>query len=290
MKYERILKNFIILILTIVFQEKVLLSQDSTLVIPLWFNGAPGFEDRKDEPEQAKDWWVKNVHYPSVTAYFPKNGTTNGTAVVICPGGGHRTLVYNSEGRDAAQYFNTLGVTAFVLKYRLFREENSPYKELHARQDGIRAMRLVRSRAAEWGLDSSKIGIMGFSAGGELAAWTSFAEAGVSATSEDLVERASAHPDFQILIYPGPLAVPDSLGATPPPAFLLAATEDECCSEPILELVKMYRKAKIPAELHLYAKGNHAFNMGKRTTLVSIKNWSQRLTDWMMDNNYLENK
>ena len=267
----------------------VLFSQDSTMVIALWDKGAPGFEARKNEPEQAKDWWVKNIHNPSVTAYFPTKVPSNGTAVVICPGGGHRALVYNSEGREAARYFNDLGVTAFVLKYRLFREENTPYKEEHARQDGIRAIRVVRSRASEWGLDTAKIGIMGFSAGGELAAWTSFAASGVTPTSDDGVERVSAAPNFQILIYPGPLAVPNSLGSTPPPAFLLAATDDECCSEPILELAKMYRLAKISAEIHLYAKGNHAFNMGKRTTLVSIKNWSQRLTDWMTDSGWLLN-
>ena len=140
-RYRQTTSTITLVFLITICCEKVMFSQDSTLVIPLWEHGAPGFEDRKNEPEQAKDWWVKNIHLPSVTAYFPKNGISNGPAVVICPGGGHRALVYNSEGRDAAQYFNTLGVTAFVVKYRLFREENSPYKEEHTRQDGIRAMR-----------------------------------------------------------------------------------------------------------------------------------------------------
>src|SRR6187551_3592077 len=117
-------------------------SQDKGLKISLWENGAPGFENRKNEPEQAKDWWVRNVHNPSITAYFPEK--PNGVAVLICPGGGHENLVFNSEGRDAAEYFTSIGVTAFVLKYRLAREAGSPYKlETHVKQDVERAMRLI---------------------------------------------------------------------------------------------------------------------------------------------------
>lgn len=260
---------------------------DSSFVVALWPNGAPGFENRKDEPEQAKDWWVRNVHNPSITAYLPPKGMATGAAVVICPGGGHRNLVFNSEGKQAAAYFNSIGVAAFVLKYRLFREENSPYTDEHARQDGFRAMRLVRSRAADWHLDPKRIGIMGFSAGGELAAWVSFGKGEAQRAAADPVERYSARPDFQVLIYPGPLAVPESVQPTAPPAFLLAANDDECCSEPVLALAQQYRKAKIPVEAHLYAQGNHAFNMGNRSTLGSIHNWSQRLTDWLKDNKWL---
>lgn len=257
------------------------------VVIPLWEKGAPGFENRKNEEELAKDYWVRNIHNPSVTAYFPEEGKSNGTAVVICPGGGHRLLVITAEGEEAAQFFTKLGVTAFVLKYRLFRDENSPYTEDHARQDGVRAMRVVRSKAEELGLDPNRIGIMGFSAGGELAAWTSFARDTVIASSLDPIERSRAHPDFQILIYPGPLAVQESKTPHLPPAFLLAANDDKCCSEPVLDLAKMYRKAEVPVELHLYAQGNHAFNMGKRTELTSVGQWPQRLKDWLLDNHWI---
>lgn len=255
--------------------------------IPLWPNGAPGFENRRDEPEQAKDWWVKNIHNPSVTVYLPPKSKATGAAVLICPGGGHRALVYNSEGRAAALFLNSIGVAAFVLKYRLFREENSPYTVDHAKQDALRAMRLVRSRTTEWGLDPTRIGIMGFSAGGELAAWTSFAEGSSNATATDPVERQNAKPDFQISIYPGPLAVPEMVSSTAPPAFLLAANDDECCSEPVLQMAQLYRKAKVPVEVHLYAQGNHAFNMGNRSNLASIHSWSQRLADWLADNSFL---
>ena len=148
------------------------ISQTTPEQIALWPNGAPGFEHLKNEPEEAKDWWVKNIHNPSVTVYYPEKGKANGTAVLVCPGGGHRALVYNSEGRDAAEYLTSLGITAFVLKYRLAREENSPYKlEVHAKEDAYRAMRLIRHRANEFGIDPAKVGIFGFSAGGEVVSW-----------------------------------------------------------------------------------------------------------------------
>src|SRR3984957_10859582 len=101
-------------------------AQSDSLVLPLWKNGAPGFENRKNEPEEAKDYWVKNIHNPSITVYFPPADSANGTAVLICPGGGHRLLVYKAEGVDPAKYLNKLGIVAVILKYRLAREPNSP--------------------------------------------------------------------------------------------------------------------------------------------------------------------
>jgi acetyl esterase/lipase len=139
--------------------------------IPLWSNGAPGFENRRNEPTVAKDWWVKNIHNPSITVYLPPPDKATGAAVIICPGGGHRELVFNAEGRDPAVYLNSIGVAAFVLKYRLAREENSPYTiENHVRQDAYRAIRMVRSNAAKWNIDPNRVGMLGFSAGGEVVA------------------------------------------------------------------------------------------------------------------------
>ena len=264
-------------------------SQDST-VISLWKNGAPGFESRATEPEQAKDWWVKNIHNPSLTIFLPPAAKATGAAVVICPGGGHTNLVFNAEGVQAARYLNSIGVAAFVLKYRLFREPNSPYKEDNARQDIFRAMRTVRSMASVYNLDTARIGVMGFSAGGEVAGWVSYHFEDKNYVSADAVDLLTARPSFQVLIYPGPLAVPKTVDHSAPPTFLLAANDDGCCSEPLVQLVQMHRKANVPVELHLYTQGQHGFNMGNRSTLKSIQTWPQRLTDWLTDNQWLAKK
>lgn len=263
------------------------LAQSSPQTIPLWENGAPGFEDRKDEPEQAQDWWVRNVHNPSLVAFFPPKELATGTAVIVCPGGGHRNLVYNAEGRDAALFLNSLGITAFVLKYRLAREENSPYSlEVHPRQDAYRAMRLVRSRAAEWNLDPDKIGIMGFSAGGEVVSAIAYPSGDGNPEAADAIDRLNGKPDFQILVYPGPLWIPDRVSKDAPPAFLLAAIDDACCAGPVVRLMQNYFQAGASAEVHVYAKGGHAFNMGERSELKTLHTWPDRLADWLSDNGW----
>lgn len=262
-------------------------SQQNAIKIYLWENGAPGFENLKNEPEQAQDWWVRNIHNPSITAFVPEK--PNGLAVLICPGGGHENLVFNSEGKDAAEFFNSLGITAFVLKYRLARTKDSPYKlETHVKQDAERAMRVIRSRAAEFKIDANRIGAMGFSAGGEVVAMIAYNAKNTVKNTSDAIDKLDAQPDFQILVYPGPLFIPKEIKADAPPAFLVAANDDSCCSAPIIELLNGYRKADVPVEMHLYSKGGHAFNMGKRAKTNSLKTWSQRLTDWFEDNNYFE--
>jgi acetyl esterase/lipase len=256
--------------------------------VSLWPNGAPGSEARKAEPEQAKDWWVKNIHDPSITVFLPPKDKATGAGVVVAPGGGHRELVFNPEGRDAAQYLNAIGVAAFVLKYRLAREEGSPYSvDVHARADAYRAMRLVRHCAAEWGVDPTRLGFMGFSAGGEVASMVAFGDTAGSASAADPIDRLSARPDFAVFIYPGPAFIPATVPANAPAAFVLAANDDPCCSGPSLLLVDRYRAAKAPIELHLLAKGAHGFNMGNRSKLASIKGWPVRLGDWLADSGWL---
>jgi len=263
-------------------------AQQKPLVVPLWKNGAPGFEERKNEPEQARDWWVKNIHNPSVTVFLPEKEKATGAAVVVCPGGGHRELVFNAEGVDAAEYLNSIGVAAIVLKYRLAREPNSPYKlETHVKEDAFRAMRLVRSRAQEWGIDPQRIGMLGFSAGGEVVAMIAYDRGEGNKDARDPIDRLNGRPDFQMLVYPGPGFIPESVPSTAPPAFLLAANDDTCCSGPVVDLLVKYRKANVPIEVHLYAQGKHAFNMGKRSQLASIKTFPQRMGDWLSDNGYL---
>jgi len=257
-------------------------------VIPLWPNGAPGSEARRNEPEVARDYWVKNIHNPSLTVFRPEAGRATGTAVVICPGGGHRELVFQAEGIEPAQYLARLGVAAFALKYRLAREPGSTYTvERDAAADARRAMRLVRFRAKEWGIDPDRIGIMGWSAGGELAALVTYRPAAGDPQAPDPIDRVSARPDFQIVIYPGSLGVPDRLPADAPPAFFLAANDDTGAAQTITTLMEKYRAAGIPAEIHLFAQGHHAFNMGSRSDLVTIHNWPQRLADWLTDSRLL---
>jgi acetyl esterase/lipase len=256
----------------------------------LWPNGAPGYESRRDIPEQAQDWWVKSINNPSMTAFFPDKAKASGTAVVIVPGGGHRALVFKSEGLDPAHYFQDLGVAAFAVKYRLAREEGSPYRIEDAAADVCRAIRAVRTRAAEWGIDPARIGIMGWSAGGELSSMVTYGDNAADPKAADPIDRASCRPDFQIVIYPGPLGVPGELDSKPPPAFFLAAGDDIGAARTITNLLELYRVAGVPAEVHLYAQGQHAFNMGYRSKLVSIHSWPQRLTDWMTDQGLLSRK
>jgi acetyl esterase/lipase len=256
--------------------------------IPLWPNGAPGFESRRNEPELAKDYWVRNIHNPSLTVYLPPPDKATGAAVVICPGGGHRLLVFNAEGDEPARFLSSIGVAAFALKYRLGREEGSPYSiEKQAREDGQRAMRLVRSRAAEWHIDPNRIGMMGFSAGGEVVSLVAFAPGAGDPQAPDAIDHVSCHPDFLIMIYPGPLGVPDTIPLDAPPAFLLVANDDQCCSPPTLKLLQEYREAKRPVEAHIYAKSGHGFNMGNRSQLLSIRGWPQRLAEWLKDSGIL---
>lgn len=256
--------------------------------VSLWPNGAPGFESRRNEPEEAKDYWVRNVNDPSITVYLPPKEIATGAAVVVCPGGGHRLLVFNSEGDAPARYLASLGVAAFALKYRLGREEGSPYSiETHARQDGERAMRLVRSRAAEWGVDPHRVGMMGFSAGGEVVSMVAFEKGEGDPNAKDPIDRLSCHPDFVVMVYPGPLGIPETVPADAPPAFMVAADDDQCCSGTVVDLLGKYRAAKVPVEAHIFARGDHAFDMGNRSEYAAVRGWPQRLADWLADSHYL---
>jgi acetyl esterase/lipase len=262
---------------------------DEPLAIPLWTNGVPGFESRRNEPEQAASYWVKNVHNPSITVFLPPKEKATGAAVIVCPGGGFKELGFKGEGVEPARYLANLGVAAFALKYRLPREPGSPYSLPKAAiEDGQRAMRVVRSHAKEWGIDPNRIGIMGFSAGGEVASLVAYSPADGDANAIDPIDRLSARADFQIMIYPGPLGIPDAVPTNAPPAFFLAANDDQQPARTIAGILPKYRAAKIPVEVHLFSHGGHAFNMGTRSKLATIKGWPQRVVDWLADNNILD--
>ncbi len=178
-------------------------------IIPLWPQGAPGSEGRKNEPEKVDGDKVSNIHHPSLTVYQPAKDKATGTAVIVVPGGGHRFLVMNHEGYNVGEWLAGRGIAAFVLKHRLGRdaaapEGQSPYQwDVHGLADGQRALRLVRHHAAEWAIDPAKVGILGFSAGGEIAFLTAMRAAPGEANAADPIDRMSARPDFQALIYPG---------------------------------------------------------------------------------------
>jgi len=259
-------------------------------VIHLWTNGAPGFEDRKDIPEVAVSYKVNHINNPSVTLFLPPKEKATGAAVLIFPGGGNTELGFVPEGIEAGEYFASNGVAAFAVKYRLTREPGSPYDiNIHPRQDGQRAIRLVRSRAAEWGVDPHRIGMVGFSAGGEVVSRCVFSDMNGDTNSPDPIERESARPDFVVSIYPGSGGIPrDTPYVNPPPIFLLVADDDVSHTSAVVSLMNGYRAAKASVEVHIFARGEHAFNMGYRSHLATIKGWPKRMMDWMADNNILD--
>jgi len=267
-------------------------------VFQLWPNGAPGSEKHHGEAEKMEDGaYPINIHDPSLTVMRADPRHANGAAVVIVPGGGHRIVVYQSEGIQAAQHLNRIGVTAFVLKYRLARDPNSksdagtPYTiDGDAASDVRRALRWVRAHASEYGIDPHRLGLMGFSAGGELV--TAVADnpevvpPAAAKARRDAIDSQDARPDFQVLVYPGPLGVPAKAVNGAPPAFLVAGTKDKCCMPPAIGLYQQLQAAGVSAELHLYADTDHAFNMG-RGERVSIQHWPDRLSDWLSDSGWL---
>jgi len=255
--------------------------------VQLWPDGAPGSQARRNEPETVKDGvYFSNVHAPSLTVAQADRRHANGAAVIVVPGGGHRMLVFQNEGMVAAKTLNRIGVTAFVLKYRLARDGDAGYSiENDAAADLRRAVRWVRANAARYGVDPERIGVMGFSAGGELAALVSNHPA--PPVTGDAVDRQSGRPDFQVLVYPGPLGTPATDAAKAPPAFLVAGSVDTCCMPPTIALYQQLVAAGVSAELHLYADTGHAFNMGQRGERVSLQHWPERLADWLADGGWL---
>lgn len=261
-------------------------------IIRLYDGPAPGSEHWKQtEKENNRNLWntriVYNVADPTLTVFRPAN--PNGTAVVICPGGGFQALSIDSEGFDVAKWLIQKGVTCFVLKYRLVESKtDDPTRELASRRenpkqreaetlpvirlamaDGLKAVRYVRQHAAEYGLRSDRIGILGFSAGGTVAA------------SVACNYAPESRPDFAAPIYlQYDWVVRNGVPADAPPLFLLAASDDQLGLGP--HSVRLYNDwiaAKKPAELHMYAKGGHGFGM--RTQHLPSDRWIERFADWL---------
>ena len=258
--------------------------------IPLWPKGPPGAGKHRDEAEVARDYWVRNIHRPTVLPFPAKPTHNNGTAIVILPGGGHKLLVWRNEGTNVAVALNRIGVSAFVVKYRLANEVGSPYSvEGDAADDARRAVRWVRAHASDYRVDPNRVGVLGFSAGGELVSLIADNPEPAGRPRTDAVDTERARPDFQILVFPGPRGIPATSIATAPPAFIVAGTLDACCAAPSVTLCEQLRKAGIPAELHMYADSNHAFNLDE-SNRISILHWPDRLADWLADSGWLESR
>lgn len=293
--------------LTILLTSKILLSQE---VIPL-YSKIPG-----GKPAAVKETAdttggilrIRNVSVPTLTIYRPDAAKANGTAVVICPGGGYALLAASHEGSDVAKLFTSWGITACVLKYRLPNDAIMENKTTGPLQDAQTALELVRKHASEWKIDPAKVGIMGFSAGGHLAATASthFNKPVIAA------DKSVLRPSFSILIYPV-ISLTDSLmhkgsrdnllgtdlspariaeysnelQVTPetPPAFLVHASDDKAV--PAGNSIAYYQallKNNVSAEMHIYEKGGHGFGMNNKTT---TDQWTERLKNWLAANKLL---
>ena len=253
--------------------------------LPLWTKGAPGSEG-KTQPEvvvasSSGERRVFQVHNPSITPFLPEAAKASGTAVIVIPGGGHKELQFDPEGIFVARALADHGIAAFVLKYRLAREANSTYTvQDHAVPDARRAIRMVRANAAAWKIDPDKIGVMGFSAGGELVNATALSFDAGKADAEDAVEKASSKPNFQALIYPGGsgkiIPTTDS-----PPAFLACGINDRPdISEGLAQAYLRFKAAKVPCELHIYAGTGHAFGYRPSST-TPANGWLTRFEEWL---------
>ena len=260
-------------------------------LIPLWPNGAPGSEARANEPEKvdAKPGQnnVSNVHNPSITPFLPATDKATGTAIIIAPGGGHRVLCLGHEGDSLAQWFADQGIAAFVLRYRLAREEGSKYNvDEHAMADTRRAIRMVRSGAKDWHIKSDRIGILGFSAGGELAALAAMDSDDGDANAANDIDKASSRPDFQVLIYPGSSSRFTVKPGMPPAFIALGAKDRDDISIGMAQLYLKYKEAKVPAELHIYSNAGHGFGFRPDSTNAA-GDWPMRLREWLVDSGLL---
>jgi endo-1,4-beta-xylanase len=262
-------------------------------VVYLWPNGAPGSEGKNTEEvvriNQYGEHIVSNVHHPSITLYLPTKDKATGAAVIVIPGGGHSELWMDHEGYRVAEWLSDHGVAAFVLKYRLAREKGSTYTvEGTELADVQRAIRTVRARSSEWGIDPARLGVMGFSAGGELATLASSRYDLGNVSSMDSTDRQSSKPSFQALFYP---AIPPNMQVSKetPPAFLACGDNDREIAKGVTELYLAFKRAGVSTELHIYAKTGHGFGL-RESNPPPLSGWPQLFLEWMATEGLLTNK
>lgn len=279
--------------------------------VPIWPGAAPDLQPAvgpevstttgKDDLVAGKPYvWVENVTQPTMTVY-PAKGKNTGVAMIVFPGGGFMGLAMDLEGTEACDWLTPKGISCVVLKYRVPGSEDYYDKKLKRRvepkvmtalQDAQRTISLVRSQAAQWGIDPNKIGVLGFSAGGYLAAKTATEFKQRAYKPIDAADQQSCRPDFSVPIYPGHLWKPSGesseLRLNPrihvtrevPPTFLLMAEDDHVDHvEQVLTYYQALKKAAVPVEMHLYAEGGHAFAL--RPTRFPISHWPQLVETWL---------
>jgi acetyl esterase/lipase len=246
--------------------------------------------DRSKRLVGGRPWvYVGNVSQPTMTIYSPA-GTSTGAAVVVFPGGGYNVLAIDLEGTEVCDWLTSKGITCVLLKYRVPCAKTGPYRDCAtALQDAQRAVGLVRFRAAQWHVDPHKIGVLGFSAGGHMVAAISTHFEKRLYPAVDAADEESCRPDFAVALYPGHLAVrekdfalnPDiEVGRQTPPTFLLQAEDDPI--DPVENSLVYYaalRKAGVPAEMHVFVTGGHAF--GLRRTDSPITDWPRLVEKWL---------
>jgi len=272
------------------------MSLEPALVTPLWPGTPPDDPRGLTGPEKDTSGpnsnqvagrsviRLGNVSTPEMHVFLPPADRRTGAAVVVCPGGGYSILAWDLEGTEVAEWLNSIGVTAVVVKYRVPTGSLSPRHKLPV-QDAQRALTLARSRAAEWGLKPDRIGILGFSAGGDTAARTAYDGAGRLYTAVDKADETSCRPDFAVLVYTAYQVEKDTvrpdlaIARDAPPAFLVHAFDDPIPVQNALVLASKMKEAGVPAELHLYDRGGHGY--GLRPTDKPVTSWPKRCEEWM---------
>jgi endo-1,4-beta-xylanase len=270
--------------------------------LPLWVGGAPHSEG-KTAPEVLTpvnadgERIVTSVNQPSLTPFLVRGAgagkATPVAAVIVMPGGGHYQLSIDHEGYDVAKFLSGRGVAAFVLKYRLAKEKGSTYTvDGDEMADVQRAIRTVKARAAEWGVDPERVGVMGFSAGGELAVKAALANDPGNANAADPIDRQSDKPAFEALMYPGGLT-PEIIAKVTkdmPPAFMLCGADDrENIAQELPLLFIAMRKAGVSAELHEYAGVGHGFGL-RLSQHGAVADWPEVFVQWMDTKGFLRGK
>jgi acetyl esterase/lipase len=271
-------------------------AQPKSQVLPLYPPGHPTLQGQNEKeiltPPNAKPgqyFNIKNVHNPIIEVFLPPKEKATGTMMIVAPGGGHRELGWPNEGTQIAQWLNERGVAAAVLKYRLAFTPGYKYTvEGEALQDTQRAFRLVRANAKAWGIDTKRLGILGFSAGGALAALVHMRNDTGKPDATDPIERESCYPNFVALVYAGWAPMEFKIPAGAGPAFLTSAGLDDAFhAKQTVEYYNLLFDAKVPVELHIYGHGGHGGAISARKG-IPFGTWQVRFEEWLADLGYLK--